>query len=54
MVIKGNKVKTLATLRSMSPLLVEDLPLSIEEVFNVELARNGIDAFSCFGEEESK
>ena len=46
LVIRGEKNKALATLRAMSPILLETLPLSIEEVFNVELARNGVDAFS--------
>lgn len=41
MIVKGDKEKTLETLKAMNPLLLDVLPLSLEEVFTYEMEALG-------------
>lgn len=41
MIVRGNREETVATLRSLNPVLLDVLPLSLEEVFTYEMEALG-------------
>ena len=41
MIIKGNHDETIAKLNSLKPVLIEALPLTLEEVFTYEMEALG-------------
>ena len=54
LIAKGKKDDLIRKIRAKSPLLIEILPLSIEEVFTIELSKHGVNAFDVFGKEVSE
>jgi ABC-2 type transport system ATP-binding protein len=52
-VIRGDEEKLKAELSAMDPRLLETLPLSLEEAFNMELSSRGVNSL-LFGGEEAK
>lgn len=46
LIIKGEESEIKEKLSAMSPILLETLPLSLEDVFTLELTRRGVETFS--------
>jgi len=51
LIVKGEHKKIMSSLKAYSPVLIEELPLTFEEIFTIELAKHGVDAFTFFGQE---
>ncbi len=53
LIINGDRAETEATLRAMNPLLLEMLPLSLEEVFTYELQARNYDFATLIGGDDA-
>ena len=52
LVVRGEEARVKATLTAMNPKLLETLPLTLEEAFNMELSERGVNSLLFAGEGE--
>lgn len=53
LIVRGNREEVDRRMRALSPILYEPLPLSLEEVFTLELGKRGVNTFAAMESEVS-